>query len=1103
MTSELSPKEAGLAACLALTAQFFPRKDDEGRVFAPFAAATLFAHRKPHAWPAWPALSPQEQDIVAQVMFLTAPEWADEKRLKTAVLDFVGVLSLDDEVSVDRSGGVITLAGSDPYQADAAVLRVGGDYLEYAKRVTDRFFTFGKRPRALAFAGPGAWRTRTAYLGDKHGTTSRQIEFPATGSFRSAPGHEVLPSLATRPYQPVIAPTVEDLKAVAKLLSQRHKSVRYLHKTLKNFLKNLRTTDGALKELELLSGSMQVLNAPTGSGKTVLVRVAASWAAMNGYRIALVVPDVRATLNMAWDISKDLAWLHQEGHLEDPATCVPLMSPSSMHRRALDYAALAPSGGIAEWDERNKQDLALLSYGCAQRPLMDPPDLYPHGEENCTNLTSEATGSTQHACPYIPVCGKFRQFYDATHATVVVTNHANLLDGRTRIGMVLDGQQHQGKPRGTRGISVLEAVLRGFDLVFIDEVDAFQTTAIDRCTTEMTLASRKRGSALWDIDTDSRHLPSVHGADVRAPTSHTRHMAEALLGWLSAAGGLKLNPSSRLDDPDGSSRDNAGWRLADSRDRELIQLLFPDLALAPGEVPSELFVFLEGLMPERWHAPRRPRGESEPEGADWDEARRALAALVAPRSENYLKEVKNALHELLVEAVHDQNRRAAVVNLLLTRTVLKDLDYALDRLRDEAQSLRHLDLASVRKILESTQMSTVTSYYPVATLGRSINGYQVKGMEKPETDAELLTRSFGGDPHAFVSEIGGLTALMVAGVQRPVLGLSATAFLPQAVREHVHAPVRWWIPDTRPNSIVTQATAVYYGDDQSPVRKPIQIGGIPVEHKPKALRDLGKGLYEQQLVKHLAQLKNSEEDKDRARVILTVNSYEQAVYLAAGVAQAQGLDHRVCVLVKSRTPREYEQHLPPHVQRLVREELEQFPDRGEILVAPLAVVSRGLNIVVGTRSAVRNIYLCTRPVLSIEDTTWLHASVNAAGTNAIRASGDDPLAALSNGKLASWQQLTRILRSPAQFSNMAHELQEELVAGLLVQLIQLAGRARRGETDMHLYIVDYSLHDTTFSSDLAAIIKRIYRNWTDEQRAIMDELYGQALNAFLEYAGIR
>ncbi|MCM2413233.1 hypothetical protein [Streptomyces sp. RKAG290] len=221
------------------------------------------------------------------------------------------------------------------------------------------------------------------------------------------------------------------------------------------------------------------------------------------------------------------------------------------------------------------------------------------------------------------------------------------------------------------------------------------------------------------------------------------------------------------------------------------------------------------------------------------------------------------------------------------------------------------------------------------------------------------------------------------------------------------------------------------------------------------------------------------------------------------MAQADGLNHRVCLLVKKPEKQRYEEHLPAHVDRMVREELKEFPDRGEILIAPLAVIGRGLNIVVGTRSAVRDIYLCVRPVLSIEDTDWLHASVNAAGFNTLPVGGsDEPLAVLRTASEASWKQLTKILRSPARFSNMDHDLRKELVAGMLVLLIQLAGRARRGETDMTLHIVDHSIHDKKFSSDLATIIEQIYRDWTPKQREIMNELYGQALQAFLTYAGL-
>ncbi|MFJ1897221.1 MULTISPECIES: hypothetical protein [unclassified Streptomyces] len=1094
MIGEMTGQEAGLAGALALTAHYFPRKDDEGHVLAGFEEATFFAYRKPQAWAEWPSLPMAERNLIRQVMFLMAQEWTDERRIRAAVLALLGTLT-PDPASADKSGGALRLPSGDPHLANAVIPRVGGDFLAYAQRVTGPFFTFGKRPKAQAFAGPGTLRTRTAYLGKEHGTTSREISIQETPGFFEAPGHEVLPQVHTRPQRDRIAPTVKQLLDVAKILSGQNKSVAYLHQVLKRFFKSMKTTDGTLTELDLTAGDLQVLNAPTGSGKTVLVRVLASWAAMNDRRIALAVTDVRATLDMAWDINNDLTYLHRKEHLDEPAHCTPLMSPSSMHRRAMDYAALGSSTQIDEWDRRARTDIGLLSTGCAQRALMDPPTLYPHGEENCTSLTSAATGSTRLTCSFAPVCGKFQQFYKAADAAVIVTNHANLLEGQTRIGVVLDGQEFRGKARGTRGMSVLEMTLRACDALVIDEIDAFQTAAISSCTSEITLASRKRTSALREIDSDAKNLPVVHEMGLVAPVSHARLMAEMLLLWLCSGSGLKMNPGSEADSPDGASRDNTGWRLARSRDREILRILFPDLTSAE-DVTPELFAFLDEIMPAPWFDAEPDEEIELPEGADWDAVETALTTLTAQRGQDHLTDTRDAMRTLLCDLVPDAHQRAAVVNLLVTRTVLRELDGALDEVRMQAQTLRYLDLGSVRKILETMRNRTVSTLYPLAMLGRLIHGYQVKGMDNKEKEAELLSRSFGGDPHTFVSELGGLTALLTAGVQRPVMGLSATAYLPQAVQEHIHAPVRWWLPDTRPESIVTVATPVRGNNGDA-----MRVGGLPQELKPKALRDLGRGLYEQQLSRRLARLEKQE--PERARVILAVNSYEQAAHLAAGVAQADGLNHRVCLLVKKPEKQRYEEHLPAHVDRMVREELKEFPDRGEILIAPLAVIGRGLNIVVGTRSAVRDIYLCVRPVLSIEDTDWLHASVNAAGFNTLPVGGsDEPLAVLRTASEASWKQLTKILRSPARFSNMDHDLRKELVAGMLVLLIQLAGRARRGETDMTLHIVDHSIHDKKFSSDLATIIEQIYRDWTPKQREIMNELYGQALQAFLTYAGL-
>jgi hypothetical protein len=1090
MSGEMTAREAGLAAALALTAHYFPRVDDRGRQMAGFREATFFAYRKLQTWSQWSALSADERETVRKVMALVPPDCSDPQKLKWACLDLLGIYS--DTVE-DKTGGAVRLAHSNPDLADAVILRVGGDLLAYAEQAVRPFYLAGKRRRARQFAGPGIYRTRTAYLGPEHGTTSREIEFLGTPSFLEAADHSALPQIWTRPARRSVAPTTAELRDIAKYLSTRE-GCSYLGKTLDNFFNEMRTNAEDPSVLDLISGNLQVLNAPTGSGKTVLMRVMASWAALNDIRITLSVTDVRTTLEMAREINADFAHLRTHHPIATAAYCTALFSPSRMNRRAADYAALHKTSRLDTWDPADKLDISLLAAGCAQRALMDPPDLYNSGEENCTTLTTEAGGSDRYMCPFVPTCGKFDQFYRAAGATAIVTNHANLTEGRTGIGVVIDGQSHLGKPRGTESISVLELVLRLTDVVLIDEIDAFQASAVASCTSELTLASRQRTTALMEVDIDTKKLPAASEDAVSAPLSHARRMAEMLLLAL-CAGKLRMNPTNETASPDGSGRDNAGWRLAQSRDREILQLMYPDCVTDPTDIPAELFGVLDQIMPTRRSDGSGSSIRRKPvSGVDWA-VQSTLTELVTQRGLNLLEEIKGELRSLLAPVQPDLQKRSALVNLLVTRTVLRDLDFAMDQLFEQAQTLRHTDLSSVKRILDTLRRRTVETLYPLSTLRRSIHGYQIKGMENKDKDAELLSRSFGGDPHTFVAELGGLTALLEAGTQRPVMGLSATAYFPQAVEEHIFAPVRWWLPDTRPESITTLPTPVQVGGTAA------RIGGLPAKLKRAALRELRKGLYEQHLCKHLMQM--ARKDKDRARVILAVNSYEQAAWLAEGVAQADGLDHRICVLTKDQIPRDYESNLPPHVQRMVREELKGFPEQGEILIAPLAVIGRGLNIVVGTRSAVSHIYLCVRPVLNIEDTAWMHASTNAAGIRSMPREGSrDPVAVLRSAAQAAWAQLTKILRSPARFSNVDHDLRSELVAGMLVVLIQLAGRARRGGTTMTLHIVDDSLLDEKFSSDLATVIRQIHDEWEPEQLKIMNELYGQALQSFLTYAGL-
>jgi hypothetical protein len=85
---------------------------------------------------------------------------------------------------------------------------------------------------------------------------------------------------------------------------------------------------------------------------------------------------------------------------------------------------------------------------------------------------------------------------------------------------------------------------------------------------------------------------------------------------------------------------------------------------------------------------------------------------------------------------------------------------------------------------------------------------------------------------------------------------------------------------------------------------------------------------------------------------------------------------------------------------------------------------------------------------------------------------------------------------------MHKSLQEEIVAGVVVDLIQLAGRARRGGTEAVLHMVDYAFHEDTWAADFETVLRRIHAKWPPDVRAQMNNLYGEALKAFLSYAGI-
>ena len=130
-----------------------------------------------------------------------------------------------------------------------------------------------------------------------------------------------------------------------------------------------------------------------------------------------------------------------------------------------------------------------------------------------------------------------------------------------------------------------------------------------------------------------------------------------------------------------------------------------------------------------------------------------------------------------------------------------ELDEALAELQGKAHDYRSSGLRSAQKIAENLQATAISAVLPLGMLDRAITGYRVTGLDDREKNAALAAQTIAGDPHTFTAGLGGIVSLILAGTERPVMGLSATAYFPQAVREHLHAPVRWWMTDAQANSI--------------------------------------------------------------------------------------------------------------------------------------------------------------------------------------------------------------------------------------------------------------------------------------------------------------
>ncbi|MFJ9752620.1 hypothetical protein [Streptomyces chartreusis] len=1073
LRSELSEAllRCGLAGYLALSQQYFGYTALGGRQAVPLDQAHVFAARRPDMWGSWSTLPGAQCELIGRLWRavgnegdLAQPEEFFEACRAYAVAE-LALFRLPQEADPGAAKWLVTCHDREP-------LGLLEDLVLEAENYRDEL------ERPLATAGEGRW----SFGRDPVSV----VEIPA--SERRSVAAPV--QLITRPpLDEAVLSRHLVLEHVADQAAARPQQFGWKPGLMESFFDRLTNTFGQkVDELRMPAGAMTLLNAPTGVGKSVLMRDAAHLLAAQAQGpVLIVVGQIRDALGTAEQIAAD-------------ATLVKRVASEVQHDAARQGTALNVVAWVAASRHDDQAALAYaldrtdrfeeFSHGCEMTGWQVDGPALERSRLPCKRLRfvdgprTPSNPSAPHLCPRMGVCGRFDHVRRAAEADVIVTNHHNLIRGRCHIPVEVDGR------RVVNDMSVLEFVLRQCRIVIVDEVDAFQGRWCSTGSNQFTLISRGRGTAghLEEIDRHLSGLSSLDNLLTNNPLSQARRLSQSFLDNV-LTGHLELDAEQARQNRPGS-----GWYLVGRDDAELCRALAG--AEPHAKVTKEMHQALRSLFP----------GEKTPSGPPlgWEplatQIRYALDGKVpGTRRARKLPVFKHAIAQILASPPFrvPAAKRADVVNNLLVRAWLGTLENELHTLKLSVLPLMG-QVQAAHDLAATLGQLGRDDPIPYGALGQNLYGFKVD-RSAAGACGTLSLQSLSGDPHTSTVRMGDTVALATAGVRRSVLGLSATSFFPKAALQHVHQLPSYVMTDAAPGTVTAQAGHV---SSTSEGWNPISIGGIEERRKPSELRALAEQLWHLHLAAHLEKL--ACDDPRRELALVVGNSYFHAGLMGAGIAAACRHPEWVAVLVSNNSSRAGAVPLPEGVVRVTLDELEDLPQRHprvKVICAVLPLVSRGLNILIpGTdQSAIASVWVGVRPVTHLHEPSVMYASINADGI-AASVSGPDPAAMLVSARHAAMGRRNRLLRTDPRFSRMPPLLKTEVLAGILVELIQLAGRARRGGTPVELYLVDHAFFNRELGCDFPRLLRFYYNRLDQDEQDLLKRTYGSTLTAWLDLA---
>lgn len=1062
-----------LQAAAGLAGLFFPAGD--GLTTREHVCFVLDGHLD--AWAGWSALAEEDAQRFGRLLRRRPNQLANA--------EFAGP-QLD---TLLMAGALPGCAPAENYTPDGLVAVTPGmplrEFIDAALDQLDELHQHGTRCRPVAEAE--AHHTTLRLVG-ADGTSKRLVDVHYDIRPHHVTGGGIIPAILDAAPMLGLGVPFDDLAVIAVDLDAAHGDSAdgaegFRTQAVRRFIRQIRTHgDQPVDALELTAGSLNELLAYTGFGKSVvLVEVLACWAAQHGVTVSFVVPNNADVIRYAYHIERSLTALGCE------TAVTPLMSPQSMFAAAETYSHRAGQHGPdADWV------WARLGYGCALAPTATTTngvDAWQPGHESCASLHAPPRGRSRKdrvvACPWRTSCDKFRLVHAACTAGVIVTSHANLLLGRLQVPV------HDGLGV-TDQVTVEELLLRRSHLVVIDEIDTFQRAAIDQSGRGLVLDHA--GNADTPLRLFDEEFKRAFGrvrdevdANVRAALFHIRFLAENYVSHL-AYDRLPLTPPERRMRR-GPSRH---WVVPRRWDAWLTARLFDLDKHTP--VATEQMTMFQSLFPgETARLPGEPPVFSQIRPLIQEVTTNAGGGAAVDRA-------RAELDHLLARV--DAATRPAVINRILRRAILEQVRTSLHRLMANTQQLVAVGVESTEAIADALGNYGKWRVTPTGPLGRLVFAFTEHHDDAGNEPTRLSTAAFGGDPHVHTVSLGDTTALALAKTRRIVLGLSATSYFPLAPHHHVHTLPRWWVSDDNPGT-VTIKPAPITRDDASLVK----ISGLDGAARREATQLLARLLWNRALEAELRRLRD--DDPSRARILLATTSYDGARHVAEGLAIAGVPAHRICLTVRPRRDAPYD----PDGQvvtdagrwlEIPADQLEEFPavDKADILIAPLARVQRGVNIIgEGNRSALGSVWLLVRPIPLIDEPAEMVAHLQAKALIDHPGPASDPLQLLGDRRDTAGNHFEDIARRPPYFQAQPLEVKLGVVAEIINGAIQLIGRARRGGTPAVLHLADGAFLDPNGGASFATLISQLRDAWA--QMGVLDtmrQFYGTTLDAFFAFA---